>query len=195
MESTESLVRIVATWLPRLARRAYQAVMVIAGLAGLAGVGAMVLALTAWHDSPVSIALVLALTAPAALVPLLTSRRIRPLTTAATAPEETARQAQQYFSRVVSTVELTELAERLTTVHRQRNRIRLRGVLRTSHMVGAVLDRVHPDPRSQPLLAAFTPANLRRIWLGVIASCWLWLLSLVIAIIASFKLVLEILAG
>ena len=58
--------------------------------------------------------------------------------------------------------------------------------------MGSVLGRVRPDPATQPLLAAFTPTNLRTVWLGVIVSWWLWFVALFMAIAAAFTLAVDI---
>mgnify|MGYP003527811807 CR=1 FL=1 len=94
----ERLASGMGTWLPRMARRARQAVLVVAGFAGLTGVVALVLGLAAWHDPVGEAVVVLVVTLPAVAAPVMTARKLRPLTAAVAQPDETARQARAYFA-------------------------------------------------------------------------------------------------
>jgi hypothetical protein len=182
----------MATWLPRMARRARQAVLVVAAFAGLTGTVALVLGVTAWHDSVAQAMAVLVVTLPAVVAPVMTARRMRPLTAAVAHPDETARQARSYFATATRSVELDELVARAATIHQAGDKVRLGGIWRTSRLVGAVIGRVRPDPDIQPLLAAFSPTNLRAVWLGVIVSWWLWLVALFVALAAGSALTVDL---
>ena len=188
----ERLASGMGTWLPRMARRARQAVLVVAGFAGLTGVVALVLGLAAWHDPVGEAVVVLVVTLPAVAAPVMTARKLRPLTAAVAQPDETARQARAYFATATRSVELDELVTRAASVHQKGDKVRLGGIWRTSRLVGSVLGRVRPDPATQPLLAAFTPTNLRTVWLGVIVSWWLWFVALFMAIAAAFTLAVDV---
>lgn len=190
----ERLATGMGTWLPRMARRARQAVLVIAGLAGLTGTVALVLGLAAWHDPAGETVVVLVFTLPAIAAPAMTAWKLRPLTAAAAQPDETARQARAYLATATRSAELDELVSRAATIHQKGEKVRLGGIWRTSRLMATVVGRARPDPATQPLLVAFTPANLRLVWFGVIVSWWLWLVSLFLALAAAFALVIEAVA-
>lgn len=190
-QEIERVAAGMATWLPRMARRARQAVLVVAGFAGLTGVVALVLGLAAWHGSLGEVVVVLVVTLPAVAAPVMTARKLRPLTAAVAQPDETARQARAYFATATRSVELDELVARAANVHQRGDQVRLGGIWRTSRLVATVVGRVRPDPATQPLLAAFSPTNLKAAWLGVIISWWLWLVALFLAMAAGLTLAVD----
>jgi hypothetical protein len=72
--------------------------------------------------------------------------------------------------------------------------VSVRGLYRTGRQLGSVVGTIAPDPRTQPLLAAFQPSRLRGIWQAFLLSWWLWILSSLVAIVAVFALVADAIA-
>ena len=181
----------MAKWLPKFARRVHQVVLVMSWLAGLTGAAALLVGLWAWHNPMAEAALPLIFTLPAVVAPALAARRIRPLAAAVGQPEETARQARSYFAGLTSSPELDELIRRAAASRGRGESIKLGGAWRTSRLLGKVIGKVNPDPTTQPLLAAVTPANLRVAWTWVIVSWWAWLVAMIVGFAAVTSLAVD----
>lgn len=185
---TGRVVDAMAKWLPKFARRVHQVVLAMSWLAGLTGTGALLIGLWAWHSPMAEAALPLIFTLPAVVAPAIAARRIRPLAAAVGQPEETARQARSYFAGLTTSPELDELIRRAAASRGRGESLKLGGAWRTSRLLGKVIGKVNPDPTSQPLLAAVTPANLRVAWTWVIVSWWAWLVAMIVGFAAATSL-------
>lgn len=191
LPDVERLVAGLGGFLSQLARRVRQAAMGLAGLAAAIGLVALVLGVWAWHDSVLQLAVLAVICVPAVLAPLFVIRRLKPIAEAVAHPDEAARQARSYFSGLPATPELQELVDEAAGLQRGTGKVRLRGAFRSARLLGSLVEAISPDPRTQPLVAAFHPARLRGIWLAAIASWWLAMVSSVVAIVAAVSLLAD----
>lgn len=164
----------------------------LTAVAGLTGAMALVLGLAAWNDTWAQILAVLVITTPALAAPFITARRLAPLTEAVSSPEETARQAREYLLSLKDSPELNQLAARVMTGRGEAEAVKLGGLWPATRTVARLVGKVQPDPRSQPLLAAYSPANLKTAWLWIIAAWWLWVFALLVAMAAAGTLIVDL---
>ncbi|MEO6629227.1 MAG: hypothetical protein ABIP03_11745 [Aquihabitans sp.] len=190
----ERLVSGLGSWLASFARRSRQLILLVAGLASGAGLLAMALAVAAWHD-PASVGVMVAiLCLPAVLAPVVVARRIRPLSKAAADPTETTRQAREYFASLRPSSELSSLITKASDLHRGGPKLGVRSIWKTSKLVGQLVQNVTPDPVRQPLLAAFEPERLRKVWTSLFVAGWLWFAAVLVSFVAAFALIVRVIA-
>lgn len=191
VDDVERLASGMGTFLAQVAVRIRQAALVVTGLAGVAGAVALVLAIWAWHDDTATLVVAALICVPAALTPVFAYRRLRPIAEAVAHPDETARQARSYFAGLHGSPELDQLVHEAAGLQRAGRKMRLRSLVRSTRLLGSVIGSIAPDPRTQPLVAAFQPTRLRSIWLAVLVSWWLWILALTVAVVATFSLFVD----
>lgn len=191
VDDLERLAGTLGTFVAQVAVRIRQAALVVASLAGAAGLVALVLGFWAWHDDTATLVLVALVCVPAALTPVFAYRRLKPIAEAVAHPDETARQARSYFAGLHGSPELDQLVQQAAGLSRAGRGMRLRGLYRSTRLLGSVIGSVAPDPRTQPLVAAFQPTRLRSIWLAVLWSWWLWMLAFAIAVVATANLLVD----
>ncbi|MFC0315591.1 hypothetical protein ACFQNE_11005 [Gordonia phosphorivorans] len=167
--------------------------LTVAALAAGLGVLAMVVGALSWRHAdqwrlPIGVILVVLLCLPAALLPVLVHRRLTPLTRAIERPDALTRQARDYVDDVRAGTELTDIAAIATG---PTSMWRPRSLWQMARLVGSFTGRVAPDPKRQPLLAAFMPVYLRTLWLVVIVTAW----SLVLAAVVLAGSLLAVLLG
>ncbi len=187
----ERLVTGLGTFLCHLATRVRQGAVVLATMAASVGVVALVLGLWAWHDSVPTLVLLVLVCGPAIAAPIFVVRRLRPITEAVAHPDEAARQARSYFSGLQSTPELDQLVQQAAGMQRSGGKLRLRGAFRSARLLGSLVDSIAPDPRTQPLVAAFSPVRLRSIWLAVLLSWWMAVLASLFAVVAVVTILID----
>lgn len=190
----ERLVAGLGSFLCHLARRVRQVAIVLATMAASVGVVALVLGVWAWHDSIPTLVLLALICGPAIAAPLFVVRRVSPLTEAVAHPDEAARQARSYFAGLQSTPELDRLVKEAAGMQRSGGKLRLRGAFRSARLLGSLVDSIAPDPRTQPLVAAFSPVRLRSIWLAVLVSWWMAVLASLFAVVAAVTILIDAVA-
>ena len=187
----QRLVTGLGEWVSRFARALRRAVVVVAVILAGTAVVALALGLWAWGDTPLGVLVVLVLTLPGVAAPVVSARRTRALAAAAADPAATTQQARSLFARVRSGTELSTLVDRALTLERGSGRT-IRGLWRAGRALGAVVASVRPDPETEPLLLAFEPVRLRSTWWFLLASIWMWLVSLTLCFVAGLSVAIDL---
>lgn len=169
-------------------------VFAIATLAALLGLIAMIVGVISWHHAdhwriPFGVLIVFVLCLPAVTLPYLVHRRLSPLTRAIEHPENLLVQAKSYVGDVRSNTELSDLAAIAT--QNPRSMWRVGGLWQITKLISSFTSRVVPDPKRQPLLAAFMPVYLKTLWFSLIVTAW----ALVVAIAVLGGSLIAVLAG
>lgn len=191
VDDLERLVNGMGGFVGQLAKRIRQLSFAVAMVACAVGACALILSLIAWRESAGLLVVAVVVCVAAILAPVFVLRRLKPITEAVAHPDETVRQARSYFSGVQSTPELSALVDEAIGLHRSQGKVRLRGLVRSTRLVGSLVDSVAPDPKAQPLIAAFQPSRLRVLWLAVITAWWLAIVSSCIAAVAAVYIVVD----
>lgn len=190
----ERLVDGMGGFLAQLAKRVRQGATMVAGLAAALGAVALLLGVWAWHDSAAPLVIVAAICLAAIAAPLFVLRRLKPITEAVEHPDETARQARDYFAALQSTPELNQVVDQALALQKGSGKVRVRGAFKGARLVSSLIGSVAPDPKAQPLVAAFHPTRLRSIWLAVLASWWLAILAMVLAMVSAVAIIADAIA-
>ncbi len=194
LDDLDRLVTGLGAFFTQLARRVRQGATAVAGLAAAMGVVALILGEWVWHDEPAAAVLVALVCLPAIAAPLFVLKRLRPITDAVEHPDEAARQARSYFAGLQSTPELNQLVTEAAGLQRASGKVRLRGGFRSVRLISSLVESVAPDPKTQPLVAAFAPSRLRSIWLGVLTAWFFAIVAWTLAIVAAVSLIVESIA-
>lgn len=193
-QDLDRLVSGMGAFVTQLAKRVRQGATAVAGLAAAMGVVALILGEWVWHDEPVAAVLVAVVCLPAIVAPLFVLKRLRPITDAVEHPDDATRQARSYFAGLQSTPELDQLVTEAAGLYKSSGKVRLRGGFRAARLVGSLVDSVAPDPKTQPLVAAFAPSRLRSIWLGVLTAWFFAIVAWMLAIVAVVSLIVDAIA-
>ena len=191
LEDLERLVNGMGGFVGQLAKRIRQVAFAVAIVACAIGAVALLLSVIAWRDSASVLVVAVIVCAAAIVTPLFVIKRVGPMAEAVAHPDETVRQARSYFSAVQSTPELSALVDEAVGLQRSQGKVRLRGLVRSSRLVGSLVESVAPAPKAQPLIAAFQPSRLRTLWLSVIAAWWLAIVTSCIAAVAAVYIVVD----
>lgn len=150
--------------------RVLTAVVAIIGLVGLA------LGLFVWRSMPAGLVLVVLLSAPGVIGPLMLWRRVGALTQAASHPDEVVAQARDLARQLRSSPELDELTHRLGGLYGSSSPIqevgRVRKAMRVARLGSQVVGQAQPDRSRHPFLVPFTPERLGSLWRWVTLTLW-----------------------
>lgn len=183
------------TRLARAARLVSFVIVAIAACITATGLVALVVGLWAWHRPLPAALLVMLLVAPAIMAPLMVSRHALLLGRAAGHPRALLAQAQDLVSGMRTSPELRSLASSVVRPGRGRtpgsggrSKRGLRGALRTTRLLTAVVGLAGPDKGRHPLLMGFTPVRMRTTWLAFWWSLWGWLVAITVLLGSAARL-------
>lgn len=141
----------------------------------LVGAGGIVSGLLLLSSERTIAIVVIVLSVPAAVAPLLARARLGRLATALEHPEEVIVQARDLANGLRAGPELRSLFDRdgsrdgrprtRQRTRRSAARGRMGRAARTVRSVSAVVGAARPDPDRHPLLVPFTPSRLRGLWM------------------------------
>lgn len=137
----------------------------------LVGAGGIVSGLLLLSSERTIAIVVIVLSVPAAVAPLLARARLDRLATALEHPEEVIVQARDLANELRAGPELRSLFDRdgsrdgRPRTRRSAARGRMGRAARTVRSVSAVVGAARPDPDRHPLLVPFTPSRLRGLWM------------------------------
>jgi len=182
-------VRRLGGLLSGAGRAVRMAALVLVG-AGVAGLG---LGLAAWHGSVLAVLVVLVLTVPAVVAPIVLRRRIAALVETATHPAEVADQARDMFGRLRGGGELTQLADRLrgTGPGGRGRRGRFFQAIGVARAASSVVGLGEPDPERHRLLVPLAPQRIASLWTWLLVALWGGAVAAVVAVVAVVVLLLS----
>lgn len=196
-----------ATWLrarmdgpgaERLARylkraRSFTRIVTVAVL--IIGVAGLALGYMAWGSTTSGLVLVVLLSTPGVIGPLMLHRRVGALARAVTHPDQVAVQARDLVGQLRSSPEVDELTHRLGGMYGDASPIqevgRARKAMRVARLGSQVIGQARPDSSRHPLLVPFTPDRLGSLWRWVSVTLWGAPLSAFIVFAALMTLLLR----
>lgn len=162
--------------LARYLRRARTGARLLAALALVIGVVGLALGLLVWGSTATGIVVVVLLSIPGVIGPLMLSRRVAALARAVAHPDQVVTQARDLVGQLRSSPELDELAARLGGLYGHTSPIqevgRFRKGLRVARLGSQVVGQAQPDRSRHPLLVPFTPERLGSLWWWLSAALW-----------------------
>lgn len=140
------------------------------------GVVGLALGLFVWRSMPAGLVLVVLLSVPGVIGPMMLWRRVGALTRAVTHPDEVVAQARDLARQLRSSPELDELTHRLGGLYGSSSPIqevgRVRKAMRVARLGSQVVGQAQPDRSRHPLLVPFTPERLGSLWRWVTITLW-----------------------
>lgn len=157
-------------------RRARTVARVVALVVLVIGVAGLALGLLAWGSSTIGIVVVVVLSIPGVVAPVMVWRRVAAVVRAVSHPEEVAAQARDLVGQLRASPELDELAARLGGLRGDAGPGQKVGRVRKGIEVGRlgsqVIGQAQPDRSRHPQLMPFTPDRLGSLWRWVTLTLW-----------------------
>lgn len=183
--------------LARYLRRARTGARILTALALVIGVAGLLLGLLVWGSTTEGIVVVVLLSIPGVIGPVMLARRVTALVRAVAHPDQVATQARDLVGQVRSSPELDQLVTSLGGLRGEAGPGTGRGMgrfgkgLRVARLGSQVVGQAKPDRSRHPLLMAFTPDRLGSLWRWFWVSLWGAPLSAFLAFAALVTLLLR----
>lgn len=181
--------------LVRYLKRARSGARILMALVFVLGVVGLGLGLLAWGSTGTGVVLVVLVSIPGVVGPLVLGRRVGALTRAVSHPDQVVVQARDLVGQVRSSPEVDELVLRLGGLYGDASPIqevgRLRKAIRLARLGSQVVGQAQPDRSRHPHLVPFTPDRLGSLWRWASVMLWGAPLSGFLAFAAAVTLLLR----
>lgn len=160
----------------RYLKRARSVARLLTALVLVLGVVGLALGVLVWGSTSAGLALVVLVSVPGVVGPLMLGRRVGALTQAVVHPDQVVAQARDLVGQVRSSPEVDELVRRMGGLYGDASPIqevgRVRKALSMARLGSQVVGQAKPDHSRHPYLVPFTPDRLGSLWRWVTITLW-----------------------